>query len=325
MQILAIILIFALSGCAKLSVKSLTLKERLIKKTPRTSLAGIVTDSIRQPIRGAQIKIGAASVTSDAYGRFRIENVAAGSVSIIISSAGYRTANENLKLKPGAQSISVSLAKLDPVEPTISSSEPRIAYITIDDGPDPKYTPQVLDILARYNVKATFFLIGKKLQKYPEIAVRERENGDAIGNHSYDHDYKVLYKSGLASFLADIQKNESIIESVLHFRPSIMRPPGGAAGNFSAGYGPALKAAGYRVVLWSVSTGDGSSKTTADGMVQNTISEVSTPSFQKRPIILMHDTHQQTIIALPKIIEYLKGQGYKFDIVTNVQPQPPAK
>lgn len=196
------------------------------------------------------------------------------------------------------------------------SEEPqKIAYLTFDDGPYPETTPRILKILQDEGVKATFFVLGKQVEKYPELLKAEYAQGEGIGNHSYSHDYILLYRSPEA-FLAEIKQTEELIFKVIGTRPRIVRAPGGTQGHFHVNYYNALDAANYLIYDWNVSTGDATAPLVpADQLVKNIEGQVPGKS---RIIILMHDAGAKvtTVDALPRIIKYLKQQGYSFGVIT---------
>ncbi|MHB8073602.1 polysaccharide deacetylase family protein [Desulfosporosinus fructosivorans] len=196
------------------------------------------------------------------------------------------------------------------------SKEPqKIAYLTFDDGPYPKTTPRILKILQDEDVKATFFVLGKQVERYPELLKAEYEQGEGIGNHSYSHDYLSIYRSP-ETFLAEIKQTEELIFKAIGTRPRIVRAPGGTQGHFHINYYNALDAANYLIYDWNVSAGDASAPLVpADLLVHNIESQVSGKS---RVIILMHDAGDKvtTVDALPQIVKYLKQQGYSFGVIT---------
>ena len=196
------------------------------------------------------------------------------------------------------------------------SVEPqKIAYLTFDDGPYPETTPRILKILQDEGVKATFFVLGKQVERYPDLLKAEYEQGEGIGNHSYSHDYHLLYRSPEA-FLAEIKHNEDLIFKTIGTRPRIVRAPGGTQGHFHVNYYNALDAADYLIYDWNVSTGDATAPLVpANQLVQNIESQVTGKS---RIIILMHDAGAKvtTVDALPRIVTYLKQQGYSFGVIT---------
>ena len=117
--------------------------------------------------------------------------------------------------------------------------------LTFDDGPHPKYTAEILEILKKYGVNATFFVIGKNAEEYPELVAREAGEGHEIGNHSYSHTY--FSRSGDNEISREIEKCEKIVEGISGLETSLLRPPGGL-------YGGSLKTIAkgmsYRIVLW---------------------------------------------------------------------------
>ena len=198
----------------------------------------------------------------------------------------------------------------------VFSQEPqKIAYLTFDDGPYPETTPRILKILQDEGVKATFFVLGKQVERYPYLLKAEYEQGEGIGNHSYSHIYSLIYRSPEA-FLAEIKQTEELIFKAIGTRPRIVRAPGGTQGHFHVNYYNTLDAANYLIYDWNVSAGDAAAPLVrADQLVQNIESQVPGKS---RIIILMHDAGAKvtTIDALPRILKYLKQQGYSFGVIT---------
>lgn len=197
----------------------------------------------------------------------------------------------------------------------IFSPEPnKVAYLTIDDGPYPDTTPAVLDILEKEGVRATFFVVGRQVEKYPQLVKAEHEAGHGIGNHTYSHDYNQLYQSP-AHFLAEIHKTEDLIYNITGLRPRVIRVPGGTAGHFTAEYFNAVDLENYLVYDWNVSAADTSGEISADQIVENVKEQTA---GKQRVMILMHDTSGKTatIEALPRIIQYLREQGYAFGVIT---------
>ena len=196
------------------------------------------------------------------------------------------------------------------------SAEPqKIVYLTFDDGPYPQTTPRILKILQDEGVKATFFVVGKQVERYPDLLKAEYEQGEGIGNHSYSHDNQLVYRSPEA-FLAEIKKNEELIFKVIGIRPKVVRAPGGTQGHFHVSYYNAVDAADYLVYDWNVSSGDAeASLVPADTLLQNI--QIQVPG-KDRIVLLMHDAGAKvtTVDALPQIIKYLKQKGYSFGVIT---------
>lgn len=198
-----------------------------------------------------------------------------------------------------------------------TSKTNKIIYLTFDDGPS-KYTPKVLEILKKNNIKATFFVTGlnKKYFKYIHKAHKE---GHQIGLHTYTHNYQKVYKSTTAYF-NDLNKIQNLVYKQTGVRSKIIRFPGGTSNTVSRKYNKGIMkkltkqvhSKGYEYFDWNLSCGDGS-----NGLSVNKIYKNSIKSKSKKIILLMHDANgkENTIKALPKIIKYYKKKGYTFKVL----------
>jgi len=192
----------------------------------------------------------------------------------------------------------------------------KIAYLTFDDGPSTKVTPQILDVLDKYNVKATFFVIGNLAEQNPDLIKRINESGHAIGNHSYSHSYKHIYKN-TTNFLNELKATENVLKNILgeDYETKVIRFPGGSFGQQKAVFRKAVVDNGYSYYDWNALNGDAEGKSfPKDRLVQRL---KSTANGQKELVILMHDmgAKQTTVDALPEIIEYLQENGYEFEVL----------
>lgn len=190
----------------------------------------------------------------------------------------------------------------------------KIAYLTIDDGPS-NNTVRILKTLQDEDVRATFFVIGLQVERYPQLLKQVYEQGNAIGNHTYSHNYAEIYKSP-EDYLANIKKNEDLIYKLIGIRPKIIRTPGGTQGHYHISYYNMVDAQDYLVYDWNVSTGDASAPLVpAEQIVKNVMTQVP---GKDRVIILMHDAPGKTTTpdALPQIIRFLRNQGYEFGVLT---------
>ena len=189
----------------------------------------------------------------------------------------------------------------------------KIAYLTFDDGPSRTNTPQVLKILDRYNIKATFFVLGSMAENQPAIVQSIKSKGHSIGNHTYSHKYNYLY-SNLNNFLGEVGRTDKILKNILgnDFNTSLLRFPGGSFGDKKASYRRAARDRGYRIYDWDSLNGDAEALHVPVSRLMARLKE--TVRGQKEIVVLMHDTYgkETTVEALPQIIEYLKGQGYSF-------------
>jgi peptidoglycan/xylan/chitin deacetylase (PgdA/CDA1 family) len=129
---------------------------------------------------------------------------------------------------------------------TRGPSNERVIALTYDDGPNPPYTGRILDVLERERVHATFFLVGRAVQAYPEVVRREVRDGDAIGNHSWDHSHLIVY---LPSAVArSIRRTDAAIQAAAGIHTRLFRPPFGARDWIVM---RAAQLLGYTVVMWS--------------------------------------------------------------------------
>ena len=202
----------------------------------------------------------------------------------------------------------------------------KLVALTFDDGPYGDATNQILDILKKNKVHATFFLLGMNVEKYPAITQRMVKEGHIIGNHSYSHS-KSLSNMSKVDFEADVTHAENLITSVTGLQPRYFRPPFGKS---TPSMDQQLKDMGYVVVLWDFGAGDFKQDTSSETIVARIIA--NTVKWKKRrEIILLHDgrdvqigyPRQNVLQALPQIIEQLKKLDYRFVTVDQIIHEPP--
>lgn len=197
---------------------------------------------------------------------------------------------------------------------TPAQAEPpaKQVALTFDDGPYGAPTIEILNILKSENINATFFVIGENVKKYPEIAKEIVADGNVIGNHSYDHP-RNIDTFPTKEFNEELSTTEEAIFSATNLRPSLFRAPYGKTNPQML---TELKNDNYTLVKWNVDSEDWNySKSPTDVVEKNVLGQVK-PNM----IILFHDgrdTHinyprDNTIKALPNIIDTLKQQGYSF-------------
>lgn len=206
-------------------------------------------------------------------------------------------------LKPESSSASKVQA---PKVPTV--------YLTFDDGPGP-YTKEVLDILKKEKVPATFFVLGELAEYHPDTIKRIVKEGHALGNHTYNHKYSEIY-ADFANFWQQVVKTENILNQIAGVRPNIVRAPGGTYTNFDSFYFYYLEAAGYQVYDWNVDSGDSKRRGVPASEIVNNIKNAP---LKQEMNVLMHDggAREQTVKALPEIIQYFKDLGYRFEAITD--------
>ena len=181
--------------------------------------------------------------------------------------------------------------------------------LTFDDGPSEPFTAQVLDVLREERVKATFFVCGATAERYPELVRRIRDEGHAIGNHTFSH--PSLHLMSRESIASEIDRTQDALERITGRRPTLFRPP------FGVRWFPLwelLRERRMTMVLWSAFGRDG--RRDADGVVRETLSQVGPGA-----IILLHDGDEAkanahvrrsaTVAALPEIIRSVRASGYR--------------
>lgn len=197
-----------------------------------------------------------------------------------------------------------------------TGDRPRLVALTFDDGPDPKYTPEVLSVLERYHVPATFFIIGENGVAGRSLLQRMIADGDEIGNHSYTHPN--LAEDSATGVKLELNATQRLIEAYTGRSTRLFRAPyfGDAEPTTADEIWPALAAQqeGYTVVGLHADPGDWM-KRSADEIFARTVDAVehATPDHSAN-VILLHDgggNREQTVLALPRIIERLEADGYR--------------
>ncbi|MDP4104208.1 MAG: polysaccharide deacetylase family protein [Bacillota bacterium] len=212
---------------------------------------------------------------------------------------------------------STDMIKRKEVEPTgqvvweVHSSKKVIA-LTFDDGPHPKFTPQVLTLLKQYDAHATFFQIGYRMQQYPQIVQLVIQAGHELGNHSMTHQYE--NKTGASIMCMDVEKAEGIIQKYQPNHIKLYRPPGGYIDNALL---KELKRLDYKIILWSYHQDTKDWSMPGAEVIANQIIQHA----RSGDIVLLHDgggNRGQTIQALKSILPALKQQGYQFVSVSEL-------
>jgi peptidoglycan/xylan/chitin deacetylase (PgdA/CDA1 family) len=181
------------------------------------------------------------------------------------------------------------------------NTDRKVVYLTFDDGPVPEITPWVLDLLDKYNIKATFFCVGDNVRKYPDIYQMVQDRGHVIGNHTFHHVQGLHLTT--ASYLKDVEEAGKLIKS------NLFRPP---HGHMRLPQFYALRKQ-YKVIMWDVVTRDYSRLMTAED-VFNVVKKYT----RKGSVIVFHDSRKsgdRMKESLPKSIEWLIEQGYTFELI----------
>lgn len=184
----------------------------------------------------------------------------------------------------------------------------RIA-ISFDDGPHPFFTNQILALLEKYKVKATFFMIGSNVALYPTVAKAVYAAGHEIGNHTYTHPH--MKKTSLSELKDEILRTESILSAQGIPKPKLFRPPEGFRSEEQLGV---IEEAGYRTIIWSLDTHDW------QGREPGEIVSVVLSGIQGGDVLLFHDytVKKNTITALERLIPQLLKDGYEFVTISEL-------
>ena len=200
----------------------------------------------------------------------------------------------------------------------IYHSETKRVFLTFDDGPSKTVTPQVLDTLKSEKIKATFFLLGSRVELEPDIVKREYEEGHYLASHGYSHVYSQIYASP-QSVLDEYNKCISAIRNAIgqpEYNPHLFRYPGGYwGGKYASVKKDALQLLEQNDILhidWNALTSDAAGAKTTEEF----ISELDkTVPKHNSVVVLMHDAGNKTATAnaLPTIIKYFRDQGFEFE------------
>ncbi len=194
----------------------------------------------------------------------------------------------------------------------------KVIYLTFDDGPSSNVTPKILDVLKKYRVKATFFVLGHLVDKNPEVIQRMAKEGHAIANHTYSHDYDFIYSSP-ENFILEINKTKDAVKNAggESAYAGVIRFPGGAFREEKKEYKDLLIENEIPFVNWNCLTGDSETKEPIASDLISRAKRSAAGVSGTSLVMLMHDAgaKQSSVDALPSIIEYFKGEGYRFDVI----------
>ena len=220
-------------------------------------------------------------------------------------------------LNEGLEVLSISNDIINDYKDIIIKSgnnDEKVIALTFDDGPDRDFTPQVLDILKKNDVKATFFVVGENVEWNPEILKRQYNEGHEIGNHTFTHIN--VSKKGYDDIYKEINNTQQAIKKVIGEEPKLFRPPYRAISKSMCNI---VKEKDMNIILWSNLDPRDWSNPGVDYIVDTIMSKV-----QNGTIILLHDYNNlrnkksQTIQALDIIIPKLKEMGYRFVTVSEL-------
>lgn len=185
--------------------------------------------------------------------------------------------------------------------------------ITFDDGPHPKFTPKILDLLSKFNAKATFFCIGKNIKKHPELFKKIIAQGHTVGNHTYNHNNNFGFLS-TPKVIDELQVTNAVIKEVSGHEPKLYRPAFGVTN-------PRIKSALKATKLVSVGWNKRSLDTTK--LSEKDILKRITKNHKKGDVVLLHDTSEKSVRVLEQYLLFLQRQktvSVTIDQLFNIQP-----
>lgn len=219
--------------------------------------------------------------------------------------------NNNYKFTP---LNSDELSRFDGI---YKKSDPKRIFLTFDDGPTTQVTPFILDLLKQENIKASFFVLGSRVEANPDLVKREYDEGHFIANHGYSHKYSSIYSSNETVF-NEYNKTNDLIKNAIgnpDYNSLVFRFPGGSIGGpydtLKKGAKQKLREQGIASVDWNALTGDAEGIKTKEALFQRFC---NTLNGQSSVVLLMHDAADKilTYEILPDIISYCRSNGYEF-------------
>jgi len=189
-------------------------------------------------------------------------------------------------------------------------TDEKVIALTFDDGPHKKYTPEILDVLSKYDAKATFFIVGENAEKNPELALRIHDENHELAIHTYTHPFK----TNVSNLLKEIKQTHATIYGITGYSPVLFRP---VEGQYTDAMIDAIHKEGYKVVMWSWHLDTFDWKSPGEKKIINTVLKGAKPGS----VVLFHDgggNREQTVRALKKVLPELEQQGYKFVTISEL-------
>ena len=190
-------------------------------------------------------------------------------------------------------------------------TDEKVIYLTFDDGPIPEVTPWVLEMLEKYDAKATFFCVGDNVEKHPSIFEQVLDAGHAVGNHTYNH--LNGWETDILPYFHNVRNCARLVQS------SLFRPPYGKLTPKQTQF----LARHYRIVMWDVLSGDFDQTISKDECLNNVLL-----SARRGSVVVFHDSlkaESRMKYALPRVLEHFSAKGYRFESLENVLAKPVRK
>lgn len=178
----------------------------------------------------------------------------------------------------------------------------RQLFLTFDDGPDPNHTLALVDILTRYNARASFFLVGRAVERHPDIVARLHAAGHTVGLHTHTH--KTLDRMERTEFVEEIAQNQRAIRAAISTSPILLRPPEGRLNLRNLLWARSI---GLRVIHYTYTSNDW--KADSAGYIR---SQIPDQSLEGGEILSFHDSNAHTLEAMPALIEACTRRGFGF-------------
>ena len=208
----------------------------------------------------------------------------------------------------------------------IYHGQEKIVYLTFDDGPSKTVTPLILDLLKQENIKATFFVLGSRVELNPDLVKREYEEGHYIANHGYSHTYSSIYSS-IDAILNEYYSTQDAIRNAIglpEYSSHLFRYPGGSVGGkyreIKAEAKPVLEQNEIAYLDWNALTSDAAGAKTKEAMMASLTENIDN---KNTVVVLMHDAGDKilTYEVLPEVIQFFRDRGYTFGDMYNIMRQ----
>ncbi|MEH7237840.1 polysaccharide deacetylase family protein [Bacillus sp. JJ1562] len=184
----------------------------------------------------------------------------------------------------------------------------RAVYLTFDDGPH-KVSKDILALLDQYDAKATFFMLDNNIKHYPDAVKEMVSKGHSVGLHGVTHDKNKFYQSS-GSVVGEMNQTQQTILEITGIETDLIRTPFGSSPHMTDGYKAAVETAGYKMWDWNIDSRDWQFRDSR--YVDSVIDQLNKLNRANQPIVILLHERPETLTHLPKLLDYLKQQGYEF-------------